>query len=69
MDIEKIYELNLKQFEQWSRFCLDNTKEMYENKDSFMNVWDREKEKYLIYIEQNEQTGLKKFLEKVLDTY
>tara|TARA_R100001369_G_scaffold7562_2_gene18785 strand:- start:6763 stop:6972 length:210 start_codon:yes stop_codon:yes gene_type:complete len=68
MDIEKIYELNLKQFEQWSRFCLDNTKEMYENKDSFMNVWDREKEKYLIYIEQNEQSGIKKFLEKVLDT-
>ena len=69
MDIEEVYELNLKQFEQWSRFCLDNTKEMYENKDSFMNVWDREKEKYFVHIQRNEQSGIKKFLEKVLDTY
>ena len=68
MDIKEVFTLNKKQFEEWCRFCLDNTKEMYENKDSYMNVWDREKEKYLIYIEQNEQSGIKKFLEKVLDT-
>ena len=50
-------------------FCLDNTIEMYENKDSYMNVWDREKEKYLVYVQRNEQTGIIKFLEKVLDTF
>ena len=43
MDIEEIYELNKDQFKLWCNFCLDNTKEMYENKDSYMNVWDREK--------------------------
>mgnify|MGYP003114918419 FL=1 len=68
MDIKEVFTLNKKQFEEWCRFCLDNTKEMYENKDSYMNVWDRDKQKYLIYIEQNEQTESKKFLEKVLDT-
>ena len=68
MDIKEVFTLNKKQFEEWCRFCLDNTKEMYENKDSYMNVWDRDKQKYLIYLEQNEQTESKKFLEKVLDT-
>jgi len=69
MDIEEVYELNKKQFEHWSRFCIDNTIEMYKNKDSYMNVWDREKEKYLVYVQRHEQTGINKFLEKVLDTY
>jgi|TARA_R110002050_G_scaffold168510_1_gene299903 hypothetical protein len=68
MDVEEIYELNKDQFKLWCDFCLDNTIEMYENKDSYMNVWDREKEKYLIYVQRYEQTGIKKFLEKVLDT-
>tara|TARA_R100001377_G_C3089750_1_gene75409 strand:+ start:150 stop:359 length:210 start_codon:yes stop_codon:yes gene_type:complete len=69
MDIEEIFELNKNQFKLWCDFCLDNTIEMYENKDSYMNVWDREKEKYLVYVQRHEQTGIKKFLEKVLDTY
>ena len=69
MNVKEVFTLNKKQFEEWCRFCLDNTKEMYENKASYMNVWDREKEKYLIYIEQSEHTESKKFLEKVLDTY
>ena len=68
MDVEAIFELNKAQFKLWCDFCLDNTIEMYENKDSYMNVWDREKEKYLIYVQRNEQTGIIKFLEKVLDT-
>ncbi len=68
MDVEAIFELNKAQFKLWCDFCLDNTVEMYENKDSYMNVWDREKEKYLIYVQRNEQTGIIKFLEKVLDT-
>ena len=68
MDVEEIFELNKNQFKLWCDFCLDNTIEMYENKDSYMNVWDREKEKYLIYVQRYEQTGIKKFLEKVLDT-
>ena len=49
MDVEAIFELNKAQFKLWCDFCLDNTIEMYENKDSYMNVWDREKEKYLVY--------------------
>ena len=69
MDVEEIFELNKDQFKLCCDFCLDNTKEMYENKDSFMNVWDREKEKYLVYVQRNEQTGIIKFLEKVLDTF
>ena len=69
MDVEEIFELNKDQFKLWCDFCLDNTIEMYENKDSYMNVWDREKEKYLVYVQRYEQTGIKKFLEKVLDTY
>ena len=69
MDVEEIFELNKDQFKLWCDFCLDNTIEMYENKDSYMNVWDREKEKYLVYVQSHEQTGIKKFLEKVLDTY
>ena len=69
MDVEEIFELNKNQFKLWCDFCLDNTIEMYENKDSYMNVWDREKEKYLVYVQRYEQTGIKKFLEKVLDTY
>lgn len=68
MDVEEIYELNKNQFKLWCDFCLDNTKEMYENKDSYMNVWDRDKKKYLVYVQRYEQTGIKKFLEKVLDT-
>jgi|TARA_R100000541_G_scaffold56443_1_gene65874 hypothetical protein len=68
VDVEAIFELNKAQFKLWCDFCLDNTVEMYENKDSYMNVWDREKEKYLIYVQRNEQTGIIKFLEKVLDT-
>tara|TARA_R110000764_G_scaffold104318_1_gene189930 strand:+ start:807 stop:1016 length:210 start_codon:yes stop_codon:yes gene_type:complete len=69
MDVEEIFELNKNQFKLWCDFCLDNTIEMYENKDAYMNVWDREKEKYLVYVQRHEQTGIKKFLEKVLDTY
>tara|TARA_B110001454_G_scaffold99606_1_gene94105 strand:+ start:130 stop:339 length:210 start_codon:yes stop_codon:yes gene_type:complete len=69
MDVEEIFELNKNQFKLWCDFCLNNTIEMYENKDSYMNVWDREKEKYLVYVQRHEQTGIKKFLEKVLDTY
>jgi|TARA_R110000751_G_scaffold30068_2_gene77185 hypothetical protein len=69
MDVEEIFELNKNQFKLWCDFCLDNTIEMYENKDAYMNVWDREKEKYLVYVQRYEQTGIKKFLEKVLDTY
>ena len=69
MDVEEIFELNKDQFKLWCDFCLDNTIEMYENKDAYMNVWDREKEKYLVYVQRYEQTGIKKFLEKVLDTY
>ena len=68
MDVEEIFELNKNQFKLWCDFCLDNTIEMYENKDAYMNVWDREKEKYLVYVQRYEQTGIKKFLEKVLDT-
>jgi hypothetical protein len=68
MDVEEIFELNKNQFKLWCDFCLDNTIEMYENKDAYMNVWDREKEKYLVYVQRHEQTGIKKFLEKVLDT-
>ena len=66
MDIEFTYELSRDQFEKWSDFCLDNTIEMYENKDSFMNVWDREKEKYMIYIQRNEQSGIENFFNKLL---
>ena len=66
MDIEFTYELNRDQFEKWSDFCLDNTLEMYENKDSFMNVWDRNKEKYMIYIQRNEQSGIENFFNKLL---
>jgi hypothetical protein len=69
VDVEAIFELNKAQFKLWCDFCLDNTIEMYENKDSYMNVWDREKEKYLVYVQRNEQTGIIKFLEKVLDTF
>ena len=69
MDVEEIFELNKDQIKLWCDFCLDNTIEMYENKDSYMNVWDREKEKYLVYVQRNEQTGIIKFLEKVLDTF
>jgi len=65
MDIEFTYELNLEQFEKWADFCLDNTIEMYENKDSYMNVWDREKEKYIIYIQRNEQSGIENFFNKL----
>ena len=66
MDIEFTHELNKDQFEKWSDFCLDNTVGMYENKDSFMNVWDREKEKYMIYIQRNEQSGIENFFNKLL---
>jgi len=65
MDIEFTYELNKDQFEKWADFCLDNTIEMYENKDSYMNVWDREKEKYIIYIQRNEQSGIENFFNKL----
>ena len=66
MDIEFTHELNKDQFKKWSDFCLDNTIEMYENKDSFMNVWDRKKEKYMIYIQRNEQSGIENFFNKLL---
>jgi|TARA_R110000851_G_scaffold210355_1_gene362760 hypothetical protein len=66
MDIEFTHELNLEQFENWCTFCLDNTIEMYENKDSYMNVWDREKEKYIVYIQRNEQSGIENFFNKML---
>jgi hypothetical protein len=31
-----------------------------------MNVWDREKEKYMIYIQRNEQSGIENFFNKLL---
>ena len=62
MDIENIYKLNKKQFEKWCTFCLDNTQEMYENKDSFMNVYEREDQTYLVYVQRNEQSDINKFL-------
>jgi len=66
MDVENKYELTLDQFKLWSDFCLDNTKEMYENKDAFMNVWDRDKNLYIVYIESDEQSGIENFFTKLL---
>ena len=66
MNIQNKYELTSEQFKLWSDFCLDNGKEMYENKDSFYNVWDRDKNNYTVYIERNEQSGMENFFTKLL---
>ena len=42
---------------------------MYENKDAYMNVYDNKTKHYSVIVSHNEQTGIIKFLEKVLDTH
>jgi hypothetical protein len=63
------FKLTKKQFRLWDNFCLNNGKEMYENKDAYMNVYDNKTKHYSVIVSHNEQTGIIKFLEKVLDTH
>ena len=56
------------QFNEWDNFCLDNGKTMYENGDAYMNEYDENNKKFIVHVAHSEQSGIIKFLEKVLDT-
>tara|TARA_R100001377_G_C3176415_1_gene104959 strand:+ start:243 stop:446 length:204 start_codon:yes stop_codon:yes gene_type:complete len=66
MDVENKYELTSEQFKLWTDFCLEAHEEMYENKDAYMNVWDRDKNLFIVYVGRSEQSGQENFLTKLL---
>jgi len=57
------------QFNQWDNFCLDNGETMYKNGDAYMNGYDEDTKTFSVRVSQTEQSGIIKFLEKVLDTF
>ena len=61
------HELNEDQFRSWQDFTLENEKELYETKSSFMNEWVA-KDKFLVHFdEQTVSTEVLDFFEKTLD--
>tara|TARA_Y100000361_G_C11015292_1_gene266549 strand:+ start:193 stop:393 length:201 start_codon:yes stop_codon:yes gene_type:complete len=57
------------QFEKWDNFCLDNGQRMYDNKDCYINEYNDNSKMFIVHVPSSEQSGIKKFLEKVLDTF
>ena len=42
---------------------------MYKNGDAYMNEYDEDTKTFIIHVPPTEQSGIIKFLEKVLDTF
>ena len=62
------YKLNQKQFRSWQDFTLENEKELYETKSSFMNEFV-DKNKFLVHFdEQTVSTKVLNFFENLLDS-
>tara|TARA_R110002020_G_scaffold34554_1_gene105018 strand:- start:331 stop:531 length:201 start_codon:yes stop_codon:yes gene_type:complete len=65
----KTFILTQTQFNDWDNFCLDNGETMYKNGDAYMNEYDEDTKTFSVRVSQTEQSGIIKFLEKVLDTF
>ena len=61
------HKLNEEQFRSWQDFTLENGKELYETKSSFMNEFVDENKFLVHFDEQTVSTEVLDFFEKTLD--
>ena len=62
------HKLNEEQFRSWQDFTLENGKELYETKSSFMNEFVEENKFLVHFDEQTVSTKVLNFFENLLDS-
>ena len=64
--MREFYRLTNSEYKEWNKFCTDNYKEIYSNKDGHTVHYMPKSDTFHVYVDSKEQSGMQNFLEKML---